>query len=765
MSLGSGQGSETTTPSAPPAEHSLQVLDQYLEGCLESVAQRAPVQRPAEMLKLIPSQVPVQHHPLLLTEMIKMDMAIDAESGSIRSIEDYIDGLSPPLSRESVSLDLVMEERQLLQSLGKRPPQPLEQRFPHLANLDLPLGSEVEATSAAVKTRAPQSMPAGTTVDDFSIIRELGKGAFAQVYLARQNSMQRLVALKVSRGTGAESQTLAQLDHPNIVRVYDQRMTVCPECNDDGEVHLLYMQYVPGGTLADVVKVVRDGSAAAPGETPTGQWLLRCIDQQLLQATQQVPERSSLRQWLSETRWAAVVAWIGIQLSAALRAAHERGVLHRDVKPANVLLTAEGVPKLADFNVSFAGAAGRAGAAANFGGSIAYMAPEHLHAVRTCDPDDQKRVGTAADFYSLAVMLWELWQGQRPFQVPRQASSWTEMLQQQCESRDQPLAEPVRCDDPSERVLESALRDALHRDPEIRIAAGARLEAHLKLALHPEVAGIFDPPPSSYRRRLMRWSPRWLAAAVILTPNIAAGVFNYFYNQQQIIQRYSSLEPSFQGAFEMLAFSVNTIAFPTGAALLVYFTKPVVMAARRVAKRQPVPENEVDASLRLGRQAAIIGGSLWIIAGAIYPTMLRWWFPSFDRTEAMHFFMSLLICGGVAAVYPYFGMLWLVTKVYYPRFQRDRLTDLKFEARGKRVATQGVVFLLAAAVIPLIGLMLLLSRDVIARGVMLVAVLASIAGLCAALFAYDRIISDWRKMARVLGNRRGVVGETGDTLI
>lgn len=81
----------------------------------------------------------------------------------------------------------------------------------------------------------------GDRVDDFDLLMRIGAGAFAQVYLARQQSMQRLVAVKISHNHGIEPQTLAQLDHEYIVRIFDQRLIA------DGELKLLYMQYLPGG--------------------------------------------------------------------------------------------------------------------------------------------------------------------------------------------------------------------------------------------------------------------------------------------------------------------------------------------------------------------------------------------------------------------------------------------------------------------------------------------------------------------------------------
>ncbi len=759
------RGTETTlTRITRPTDQSIDVLDRYLEGCLERVLRNTPLARPAELLKLIPAGVPETHHPLLLIEMIKMDMSVSCESGTMLRIEDYIAELSPPLSPRSVSLDLVMEERELLRSIGKEFDESIAGRFPHLSGIGMPIGRAIEATSTAFQTRPPEPIVAGQTIDDFLIVGNLGSGAFAHVYLARQISMQRLVALKVSRGGGGESQTLAQLDHPNIVRVFDQRAGVMtgsidPDAADDGTCHLLYMQYVPGGTLAGVVKRVRDVA------TPTGDLLLQCVDGQLLKSAQQVPERSSVRDWLSQASWASVVAWIGIQLARALDEAHANDVLHRDVKPANVLLSAEGIPKLADFNVSFAGVAGRAGAAANFGGSIAYMAPEHLKAVSATDATAPGAVGPSADLYSLGVLLWELWQGRRPFQVPQHATSWTEMLSQQLESRRLDLAVPVRGDDPSERVLEAALRRTLDHEVAERVASGNELAARLKLALHPEIADIFDPPPTSGRARLLQYSPRTLAAIVILTPNIAAGVFNYFYNQEQIISRYVDREPSFESAFKLIALVVNLIAFPGGAAMMLWFTQPIVTAMRQVRAGKDIPSTALDDSIQLSQRAAIIGGLLWVIAGAVYPVTLRILFPSFDRVEAIHFFMSLLICGGVAAVYPFFGMAWLATKIYYPRFQRDRLSDDQFQSRASLVARRCGLFLLAAAVIPLIGLVLLISRDVVAKDVMLWAVLASVAGLFAAFYAFGRIIGDWQKMSVVLGNPTQRVVPAADQVV
>lgn len=731
---------------------SIEIIDRYLEDCLERLLPNCPVTSLADLRDYLPIHVSETHRRLLLCEMIKLDMAIAYENGDVRVIDDYVRCLRPPLSLDTVPLDLVLEERQILGGDPAFVVPPTSDRFPHLAASDAGVPNAVQKVQSQARLGKPPELTTGEVVDDFRLVRELGRGAFAHVYLAHQESMQRLVALKVSHGTGGESQTLARLDHPNIVRVFDQRESSDPAC------HLLYMQYVPGGTLADSVKSIRkrveDGAAR---HELSGQALLASVDENLLDAQQIVPERSPIRDWLMQASWSSVVAWVGLQLARSLDTAHEQGVLHRDVKPANVLLSSEGIPKLADFNVSFAEELSDTGGASNFGGSVAYMSPEHLRAVDPADAVDADQVDSRSDLYSLGVLLWELWQGGRPFRVPRESASWTEVLHQQSESRCADLVPPIRTGDASEGVLESALRRTLMSDPSLRPSRGNELAAKLQLALHPEVAEIFDPPASSWKSRCLAWSPRLVAAVVILTPNFCAGVFNYFYNRIQIIDEYQKIDQSFESVFKTIALVVNLIAFPAGAAMMLYFTQPIVEAMKRVRRGETVPLSDLDHVIELPRNAAVIGGLLWVIAGAIYPISLMTAFPSFDRTEAIHFYMSLLVCGGVAAVYPFFGMMLLVTKVYYVRFQRDQLRDPEFDRRSVSIRRLCSFFLIAAAVIPLVGLTLLLSRDVTAKAVMLTAVIASVVGLTAAFVAYDKIVTDWRKMTIALGKRSGPI--------
>ena len=258
------------------------------------------------------------------------------------------------------------------------------------------------------------SLEAGGVIDEFDLVALLGKGAFARVFLARQRSMQRLVALKASVHSGQEPQTLAQLDHPHIVRVFDQRLV------PGRHLHLLYMQYVAGGSLQAVLERIRKTPEAERG----GRTLLSVVDAALAERGESPPIGSALREQLAGWDWPQTVCWLGARLAEALDHAHRRGVLHRDVKPANVLLTAEGA--LAWPTSTSASAASSTAPA---------RPPSSAAAWRTCRRSSSKRstpptlrgpedLDGRADLYSLCIILWELLAGRRPFPEESLRGDW-----------------------------------------------------------------------------------------------------------------------------------------------------------------------------------------------------------------------------------------------------------------------------------------------------------------------------------------------------
>src|SRR5262249_38017530 len=119
--------------------------------------------------------------------------------------------------------------------------------------------------------------------------------------------------------------------------------------------------------------------------------------------------------FLKRTTYVRAVVWIVARLAEALEHAHQRGVLHRDIKPSNILLSHDGQPMLLDFNLAQNVAGEQSQAEATLGGTVAYMAPEHLLAISRQEPALVQQVGRPADIYSLGMVLYEMLTGQSPF--------------------------------------------------------------------------------------------------------------------------------------------------------------------------------------------------------------------------------------------------------------------------------------------------------------------------------------------------------------
>jgi|GEM_PF-1224119 len=211
----------------------------------------------------------------------------------------------------------------------------------------------------------------GEKIGDFEIIRETGRGGMSVVYLARDTVLDREVALKVLGADRSLSETVKQrflnearaaagLNHPNIVKIFRYGQT---------DRHgFIAMDYISNGTF--------------------DQWLL-------------LHDRNS-----AEGRREIVLAIESI--AEALEHAHRAGVIHRDVKPTNILMDRQGRPYLADFGIARMLDTGNAHETLAGAGTAAYMSPEQIAAVR--DEIDHR-----SDVFSLGVVLYEALVGQLPF--------------------------------------------------------------------------------------------------------------------------------------------------------------------------------------------------------------------------------------------------------------------------------------------------------------------------------------------------------------
>ncbi len=712
-----------------------------LEACLIRLDSIAPVPE-SEQIRSLMDDVPKDSRQLILVELIKCDMAVAADLGVPRSIEFYLPAFADWLPREQVPMDLILEEIQLRRDAGEEPDwKDYLARFPGLPPTMGRLLARGESTSRCAQRTPLPELAINETVDDFLILGLLGQGAFARVYLARQESMQRLVALKASLRGSDEPQSLSQLDHPNVVRVYDQRVCISPA------LRLLYMQYVPGGTLADCIELARN----KPMAEWSGRLIVESVDRSLTNAGQFSPEGSPTRELIVRHDWATAVTWLGVQLAEGLHYAHSRNVLHRDIKPANILLSSDGVPKLADFNVSFSGLAGRAGAAANFGGSLAYMSPEQLRAADPTDAASAGEMDNRSDLFSLGVVLWELFQGERPWKMIGSLTNWSAAIQAQLAARQAPLP-TAPTPNAVGRVLDQVLRRALSFSRDERPQSGAEFAGALRLALYPEVAERFHPSPESFAHRIVKIPVLLLIVAVVLIPNIAAAVFNYIYNGGQIVAGY----PQLWNKFVNLSLVVNAVLFPIGTALIMWKLWPIAKALREVQLKQEPNEARINAAWTIGHHTAWISGSLWVLAGVIFPVALLFLEPNYRAVDATHFFLSLALCGGVAITYPFFGISLMCVLYYYPQLIRKVMSDSSFEQRRQLLLRRSRFYLALAAAVPLLALALLVLREQAPRLVLLATIGTTALGLLASFFAYQKIEETLRQMAAVLAPKHSL---------
>lgn len=682
--------------------------------------------------------VPLQK--ALVVELVKVDLEQRWERGLRRLIEDYTAEF-PDLA-DLITPSLILEEIHARKLAGDDVKlSEYVDRFPDsatsLARL-IALDPGLQSLAADPMTAVEIALVPGDVIDDFDLLVVLGKGAFATVFLARQRSMQRIVAVKISADKGNEPQTLAQLEHDNIIRVYDQRSV--PERG----LRLLYMQYAAGGTLASVIQSIRGTTS----DDWNGQHFLHTIDRILDERGESPLTESPVRRKLTEMSWPQLVCWIGAQLSRALDHAHRQGVLHRDLKPANVLLTAAGIPKLADFNISFSSNVEGTSPVSYFGGSLAYMSPEQLEA---CDPQHERTADSLdhrSDLYSLGVVLWELLTAERPFLDDKAESSEQSFLQQMIHRRrigSRPPFAAVRHDGIG---LQELLHRCLQPDPDHRFQAGDELAHELELCLQPEAKKLLAMPTSGWKSWVRRF-PLFTVTMLTLVPNLVAAVFNFLYNHREIVEWLPSAEPTFM----KIQAIINLIAFPTG-----IFSARWLAGSVAKATRMERPEKlSVTAlaqqrrrCLELGNVAAIVGLTLWLIAAPAYPISLHLMLGDVPTVLYGHFVASLAICGLIAAAYPFFGVSIVAVRAFYPALVDRQSMTSEDRQSLQRLARQTWLHLVLAASVPMLAIVILTIGESDRRTALIVLAAGGVLGYGIAVSAFRILQSDLATLIRAM---------------
>ncbi|MCH7789666.1 MAG: Stk1 family PASTA domain-containing Ser/Thr kinase [Acidobacteria bacterium] len=261
----------------------------------------------------------------------------------------------------------------------------------------------------------------------YELQRQLARGGMADVFLARDQTLDREVAVKVLFAEFAsnpafverfrrEAQAAATLTHPNVVGVYDW--------GEENDTYFIVMEYVEGRALSEILRT----------EGPIH------------------PDRA---------------AEIAIDVSMALDAAHRQGLVHRDVKPGNVLVSPTGEVKVADFGIATAIAAGTDNDLTQAGqvmGTATYFSPEQAQG---------HKVDQRSDIYSLGIVLYEMLTGKPPFTGDTPLSVAYKHVQE----KPRPLSELGVNIAPS---LEAIMMKAMAKDPERRYSGAAKLASDLR---------------------------------------------------------------------------------------------------------------------------------------------------------------------------------------------------------------------------------------------------------------------------------------------
>lgn len=337
----------------------------------------------------------------------------------------------------------------------------------------------------------------------FEIVEEIGRGGFARVYVAKQDTLaHRHVVLKIATLASDEPQKLARLQHANIVPVYSVHAYRGADA--------ICMPYLGRVTLH---RVLADYGPACSTRPANGlEFLTRVTAARVCQKDGPLPDAFEALARMSPTETAV---WIISQLAGGLAFAHRRGILHRDVKPANILITADAVPMLLDFNVS--SDSGPSSAGGRIGGTYAYMAPEHLRAFDGASVDVDER----SDLYSLGVILYELLTGHMPHAPVPGAESEEAPLAALIASRIVLPVKPSAINPAVPAVLDAVVLKLLDPSPAQRYRSADDLHADLVLHLANRPLRFVSNGPvwrrvGKWRRRNPRVATALAVAAVAL---------------------------------------------------------------------------------------------------------------------------------------------------------------------------------------------------------------------------------------------------------
>ena len=382
--------------------------------------------------------------------------------------------------------------------------------------------------------------PALQVIGDYRLVREIGRGGMGVVYEAWQISLRRRVALKILPFTAAhdakqigrfknEAQAAAQVQHPNIVPVF--------AIGEENGSHYYVMQLVEGQSLGALLGSMRSGADPSGGTTAPNNTLTfdparpaRTAIEHVVASSSELSSSSAPMRANETFDHICVVARLGIQAADALDAAHEYGIVHRDVKPSNLLLDDQGKLWVTDFGLARCRENQGLTQTGDVLGTMRYMSPEQALG-RTALIDHR------TDIYSLGLTMYEL----ATLHHPADELGDLQLLFE----RDRPVIKPLRhWNRHIPRDFQTIILKCMAEFPHERYASAKELSADLERFI--EGRPILASPPSVLSR-LGKWAKRrrgvvYAAAAALLVAVVGAAVSGTMLSRERFANNERALQ-------------------------------------------------------------------------------------------------------------------------------------------------------------------------------------------------------------------------------
>ena len=551
--------------------------------------------------------------------------------------------------------------------------------------------------SIPIHSPLPFSRPASDW-ESSGFLNLLGEGAFARVYLAEHETLRRQVALKVARHFTPEAQTLAQLDHPHILPVYSSSIDRATG------LHWVCMRYVAGTSLDRLIEQLFANAVLWNGQDFLDSVKAFCPKMESGGTSECGPP-----QVLATCDRNQAVCHLGVQLAEALGYVHVQGILHRDIKPGNILVDFEGNPFLADFNLAKDSQVDSWSGNCRFGGSLGYMSPEHLEAFFHRGAARAAGVDARSDVFSLGVVLYELLSGQRPW--PSQGLNLDEPQAVErllANRRQQPFSLSWLLTD-LPPALETVVHRCLARDPHHRYqTAGELAEAlddvrHL-LQIH---RGL---PNSGPFHAVLRKSPFRSLIGLLLFPQLIGSLTNITYNATQIV---SQLTPDQRNIFLEWVWSYNVTVYPMAVLVITWLLASVYRVWNALQMNGEVCPQDVAAARRQclcwGNWVIGLSCAGWLPGMLLFPLAIHHKAGPLAGSIYGHFIASFSVSCLISLTYSWFAAQTVAIEILYPHLWLDVKSPSQTAARELGpVKSRLLVFQVLAGVIPLFGALLLI---------------------------------------------------------